>query len=95
MLGAPGLFKRSCIDGDCCSSFWEDLARPLARGVSLVSVYSKSDGVVNWRACLDPHAEQLEIQAAGTRMLMVIEPLGSFFGESLDNLAVAPGGESS
>ena len=22
-LGAPGLFKRSCIDGDCCSSFWE------------------------------------------------------------------------
>ena len=28
-LGAPGLFKRSCLDGDCCSSFWEDLARPL------------------------------------------------------------------
>ncbi len=29
-LGAPGLFKRSCIDGDCCSSFWEDLARAAA-----------------------------------------------------------------
>ena len=43
-LGAPGLFKRSCIDGDCCSSFWEDLAQPLPRGVGLVSVYSKSDG---------------------------------------------------
>lgn len=64
-LGAPGLFKRSCIDGDCCSSFWEDLAAPLPRGVSLVSVYSKSDGIVNWQACLDPHATKLvEIHAS-------------------------------
>ena len=29
-LGAPGLFKRSCIDGDCCSSFWEHLAQAAA-----------------------------------------------------------------
>ena len=26
-----GLFKRSCLDGECCSSFWETLARPAAR----------------------------------------------------------------
>src|SRR5215216_2002260 len=58
-LGAPGLFKRSCMDGDCCSSFWEDLAQPPPRGVRLVSVYSKSDGIVDWRSCLDPHAEEL------------------------------------
>src|SRR5215210_4089553 len=64
-LGAPGLFKRSCIDGDCCSSFWEDLAAPLPRGVSLVSVYSKSDGVVDWKACLDPDATKLvEVDAS-------------------------------
>ena len=31
-LGAPGLFKRSCLDGECCSSFWEDLAGPLEPG---------------------------------------------------------------
>ncbi len=64
-LGAPGLFKRSCLDGDCCSSFWEDLAEPPARGVRLVSVYSKSDGVVDWHSCLDPHADELvEITAS-------------------------------
>src|SRR5918995_4887451 len=64
-LGAPGLFKRSCIDGDCCSSFWEDLTRPLPPDVPLVSVYSKSDGVVDWRSCLDPHATELvEIRAS-------------------------------
>jgi pimeloyl-ACP methyl ester carboxylesterase len=64
-LGAPGFFKRSCISGDCCSSFWKDLAGPLPRGVSLVSVYSKSDGVVDWRSCLDPDATELvEIDAS-------------------------------
>jgi pimeloyl-ACP methyl ester carboxylesterase len=64
-LGAPGLFKRSCLDGECCSSFWEDLAQPLPDGVELVSVYSKSDGVVDWRSCLDPDATRLvEIRAS-------------------------------
>src|SRR3954469_4547207 len=64
-LGAPGLFKRSCLDGDCCSKFWDDLAEPLAAGIPLVSVYSKSDGVVDWRSCLDPHATELvEIRAS-------------------------------
>jgi triacylglycerol lipase len=64
-LGAPGLFKRSCLDGECCASFWEDLAEPLADGIPLVSVYSKSDGVVDWHACLDPHATELvEIRAS-------------------------------
>jgi pimeloyl-ACP methyl ester carboxylesterase len=64
-LGAPGLFKRSCIDGECCASFWKDLAAPLPYRVSLVSVYSKSDGVVDWHSCLDPHATELvEIEAS-------------------------------
>ena len=64
-LGAPGLFKRSCVDGECCSTFWHDLAQPLPPQVPLVSVYSKSDGVVDWRACLDPDATELvEIRAS-------------------------------
>ena len=64
-LGAPGLFKRSCIDGDCCAAFWEQLAEPLPKGVGSVSVYSHSDGVVDWRSCLDPSADELvEIDAS-------------------------------
>lgn len=63
-LGAPGLLKRSCLDGDCCASFWEDLAAPPAPGVGFVSVYSRTDGVVDWRSCLDPHAEHVEISAS-------------------------------
>jgi pimeloyl-ACP methyl ester carboxylesterase len=64
-LGAPGFFKRSCLDGECCSSFWHDLAEPPAPGIRLVSIYSKSDGVVDWQSCLDPHADELvEIRAS-------------------------------
>ncbi|MGH2714279.1 MAG: esterase/lipase family protein [Thermoleophilaceae bacterium] len=64
-LGTPGLFRRSCMDGGCCADFWEELAGPLPAGVGFVSVYSKSDGIVDWRACLDPCAdEHVEIEAS-------------------------------
>jgi triacylglycerol lipase len=63
-LGMRGLFKHSCKAGGCCKSFWEDLAGPMPSGVGYLSVYSKSDGVVRWRACLDPDAEHVEISAS-------------------------------
>ncbi len=38
-------------------------------GVGLVAVYSKSDGIVDWRACLDPGAdEQVEISTSHVGM---------------------------
>ena len=64
-LGLRGLFSHGCLRGKCCDSFWEDLEKPLRDDIGYLSVYSKSDGVVNWRSCLDPHAdEHLEIRAS-------------------------------
>jgi triacylglycerol lipase len=64
-LGAPGLFKRACLEDDCCAAFWESLGQPMPRGVELIAVYSKSDGIVDWRSCLDPHAgARVEIDAS-------------------------------
>src|SRR4051812_6687906 len=63
-LGVPGLFSHKCKWGHCCEPFWEDLQKPLRKDVSYLSVYSKSDGVVRWRSCLDPCAEHLEINAS-------------------------------
>jgi pimeloyl-ACP methyl ester carboxylesterase len=64
-LGAPRLFKRSCLEGSCCAAFWSDLAAPLPDDVRLVSIYSRTDGIVDWQACLDPHADALvEIDAS-------------------------------
>jgi triacylglycerol lipase len=72
-LGAPGLFRRSCIDGDCCADFWEQLGGPLPAGVGFVSVYSESDGVVDWRACLDPCADE-HVEIASSHLGMAVSP---------------------
>jgi len=37
-----------------------------------VSVYSKSDGVVDWHSCLDPKAEQVEVRS--THCGMAVHP---------------------
>ena len=64
-IGLRGLFSHGCLTGKCCDGFWEDLKKPLRDDVGYLSVYSKSDGVVNWRSCLDPHADdRLEINAS-------------------------------
>jgi hypothetical protein len=63
-LGVPGVFSTSCKDGDCCEAFGEDLAAPLPQEIQAVAVYSRSDGIVDWRACLDPYAEQVEVDSS-------------------------------
>src|SRR5207248_10889190 len=53
-LGVPGMFSTECAHGDCCSVFREDLRAPLPQEVRAVSIFSRTDGIVSWRACLDP-----------------------------------------
>jgi triacylglycerol lipase len=63
-LGLPGLFSTSCRDGECCEAFRADLTAPLADGVAAMSIHSRSDGIVDWRACLDPYAEPVEVDSS-------------------------------
>ena len=63
-LGVPGLFRHSCRNGHCCECFWRDMEADFPSGVGYVSIYSRSDGIVDWHACLDPAAEHVEIQAS-------------------------------
>jgi triacylglycerol lipase len=63
-LGVPGLFRQACLDGACCAEFRDGLARRMPDGVGYVSVYSRTDGVVDWRSCLDPDAEHVEVDAS-------------------------------
>lgn len=67
-LGVPGMLSMSCADGDCCTAFKRDLAAPLPDGIRAVSVYSRSDGIVSWEACLDQSAEHVEIDSSHTGM---------------------------
>jgi triacylglycerol lipase len=63
-LGAPGVFSASCIWGSCCEEIAGELAGPFPSGVDFVSVYSRTDGIVDWRQCLDPAARCVEIESS-------------------------------
>lgn len=63
-VGAPGMFSLNCLKGECCETFRNDLQAPFPEDVGFVSIYSKSDGVVRWRSCLDPAAKHVEVHAS-------------------------------
>jgi triacylglycerol lipase len=63
-LGVGGLFGLECVKGDCCKDFWQELRGPFPDDVGFVSIYSKSDGIVRWRSCLDEYAEHVEVGAS-------------------------------
>jgi triacylglycerol lipase len=73
-LGAPGFFTSDCLDGECCAGFWDLHGRPMRRGTGFVSIYSRSDGVVAWRSCLDPDAIGVEIDSS--HLGMAVNPDG-------------------
>ena len=61
----PGLLSMRCLRGSCCASFRADLVGPFPASVGYIAVYSRTDGIVDWRACLDPGAdERVEIDAS-------------------------------
>jgi triacylglycerol lipase len=62
--GVPGMFSISCLRGDCCVGPRDALRAPLPDHVRFLSLYSRSDEVVRWRACLDPAADNLEVDAS-------------------------------
>jgi pimeloyl-ACP methyl ester carboxylesterase len=67
----PGILSIKCLRGDCCKAFRTDLPAEFPPSVRYVSVYSRSDGIVDWRACLDPAAdEQVEVNASHIGMAL-------------------------
>ena len=64
LLKAPGFLSWECVEGACCRGFWADLAAPFPQTVGYESIYSRTDGIVDWRACLDPAAAHREVDAS-------------------------------
>jgi triacylglycerol lipase len=93
----PGLFRMSCLRGACCESFRADLTGCFPASVRYVCVYSRSDGIVDWRACLDGAAdEHVEIDGSHCGMALsagayevVARALGGFAGGEPEPLARA------
>jgi triacylglycerol lipase len=61
----PGLISWSCLRGECCTPFRASLADPFPPEVGYVALYSRSDGIVDWRSCMDPAADAcVEVRAS-------------------------------
>jgi triacylglycerol lipase len=63
-LGLPRMFSSDCRDGVCCADFRALLAAPLGPGMPTLAIHSRSDGIVDWRACLDPYADCVEVEGS-------------------------------
>jgi triacylglycerol lipase len=71
-LGVPGLLGDDCLSGECGKQMRELLEQDVPDGIRYVSVFNVDDGVIDWRACLDPQAEHIEVSA--THMGMGADP---------------------
>lgn len=70
--GFPGLMSEDCVAGACARQSFDDGRAPLADSVDFTAIYSKSDGIVDWRACIDPLATPLEVRAS--HLGMAVDP---------------------
>jgi pimeloyl-ACP methyl ester carboxylesterase len=63
-LGIPGVFSSACRDGACCTDYYALLRAPLEDRIAALMIYSRSDAIVDWRACLDPSATCVEVNGS-------------------------------
>jgi pimeloyl-ACP methyl ester carboxylesterase len=81
--------RRLLADGQrCCERFWRDVRAPFPEDVSFVSMYSKTDAIVDWQACLDPHARIVEVDGSHCGM-GVAEPVYRALAVELERIVGA------
>jgi triacylglycerol lipase len=83
-FGLRGAFKLDCLRGDCCRELRAHVLDPVPDEVGFISIYSKSDGIVQWRSCLDDDAEHVEVDSSHCGMGLhpdVYRVVGDALGE--------------
>lgn len=68
--GFPGVMSEDCVAGACARQSFDEGRAPLSDTISFTSIYSKRDGIVDWRACIDPAAIPLEVRASHVGMAL-------------------------
>ena len=66
--GLTGVISEDCVTGECATRIAAELEGAVPRAVAYTSVYSRLDAIIDWRTCLDPAAELVEVSAAHTGM---------------------------
>jgi len=62
-----------CVAGACARQSFEECRLPLRSEIDFTAIYSRWDGIVDWRACLDPAATRT-IQVRTSHVGMAVDP---------------------
>jgi triacylglycerol lipase len=62
--GVPQVMSQECVGGDCARDSFLEMRSGLPAGVGFTAIYSRRDGIVDWRACLDPDADHVEVPSS-------------------------------
>jgi triacylglycerol lipase len=62
--GVPGLMSEECVGGACARQSFGESRAALPAGVGFTAIYSRRDGIVDWKACVDPLAVPVEVSAS-------------------------------
>lgn len=89
-LRVPHLFTWRCLRGECCRGFREALeSQTFPEDTGFVSVYSKHDGIVQWKSCLDRCADE-HVEVRSSHCGMAVHPdVYTIVGRSLAGFAHA------
>lgn len=66
--GVRRVMAEDCVAGACARQSFDEARAPLGDGIPWTAIYSRRDGVVDWRACVDPLAEPVEVRASHVGM---------------------------
>ena len=70
--GVPGLMSEECVAGSCARQSFDESRQPVSGDVGFTAIYSKRDGIVDWRACIDPLATAVEVRSS--HLGMAVDP---------------------
>lgn len=70
--GLRKLMNTDCVKGDCAADSRAELDGPFPAGIPFLSVYSTSDGIIDYRAAMDPAADLVEVE--GSHCGMTVNP---------------------
>ncbi len=62
--GLPGMMSEDCIAGECARTTWEEFHADMSKDVDFACIYSKGDGIVDWKSCIHPDAVPIEVRAS-------------------------------
>ena len=69
-LGIPGVMSQDCVSGPCAETSFHEVREPLPSGVAMTNIYSRRDGIVDWKACIDPQGVAVQVRASHVGMAL-------------------------